>query len=83
LIAGIDLEEMRNNKDRDSRLTHLFTNAFSKKKRSLYGPEVRNIQSITYRQFDQHILEKMNAVKIDLERLKEKMELWEQLPPYY
>ncbi|MBC2732875.1 MAG: hypothetical protein HF981_00775, partial [Desulfobacteraceae bacterium] len=74
LIAGIDLEEMRTNKDRDSRLTHLFTNAFSYKKRSLYGPEVRNIQSITYWQIDQHILEKMNAVGIDLEKLKEKME---------
>lgn len=79
LIAGIDLEEMRTNKDKDSRLTHLFTNAFSEKKRSLYEKEVRNIQSITYTQIDQHMLEKMNAVGIDMMMLKENMELWERL----
>ena len=79
LIAGIDLEERRAIKEKESRLDHLFKKAPSKRQKSLYESDVCKIKSLSYIQLDQNTLDRLSAVGIDLERLKENMELWERL----
>jgi hypothetical protein len=79
LIAGIDLEETRKVKEKKRRLDHLFRKAASKKQNSLYESDVCKIKSLSYDQLDQHTLDRMKAVGIDLGRLKDNMELWENL----
>ena len=79
LIAGVDLEERRAIKEKESRLDHLFKKAPSKRQKSLYESDIRKIKSLSYSQLNQHSLDRLSAVGIDLKRLKEKMELWEKI----
>ena len=79
LIAGIDLEERRAIKANEQRLAHLFTRAPSKKQVFLYESDTYKIKSLSYSQLEQHTLGRLGAVGIDLERLKENMDLWEKL----
>ncbi|MGB6012106.1 MAG: hypothetical protein WBI57_12650, partial [Desulfobacterales bacterium] len=79
LIAGVDLEERRAIKEKESRLDHLFKRAPSKRQKSLYESDIRKIKSLSYSQLKQHSLDRLSAVGIDLKRLKEKMELWEKI----
>jgi hypothetical protein len=79
LVAGIDLEEKRGIKEKDSRLAHLFKRAPSKKQIYLYESEVCKIKSLSYSQLDPHILDRLSAVGIDLKRLRDNMALWERL----
>jgi hypothetical protein len=79
LIAGIDLDEKRAIKEKERRLDHLFKTTASKMQISLYQSDVCKIRSISYSQLDQQTLERLNAVGINLERLKENMKLWERL----
>jgi len=79
LVAGIDLEERRAIKEKERRLNHLFKRAPSKIQESLYESDVCKIKSLSYSQLDQHSLDRLSAVGIDLKRLKENMELWESL----
>jgi hypothetical protein len=79
LIAGIDLDERRGIKEKERRLDHLFKKAASKKQLSLYHSDVCKIKSLSYSQLDQHTLERLSDVGINLERLKGNMEEWEIL----
>ena len=79
LIAGVDLEEKRAIKAKKRRLDHLFKKAPSKRQVHLYQSDVCNIKSLSYRQLDQHTIDSLDAVGIDLERLKENMELWDKI----
>jgi DNA polymerase III subunit gamma/tau len=80
LIAGVDLEDRRGIKEKESRLAHLFKEkTLYKKHISLYGSDICKIKSLSYSQLDQNTLDSLNAVKIDLERLKENIELWDKL----
>ena len=80
LIAGIDLEERRGNRAKRCRLDHLFkTKRASKDKEIIYNPDVSKIISLSYRQLDQHILDSLRAVGIQLEELRENMALWDGL----
>ena len=79
LIAGIDLEERRAIKEKESRLDHLFKRAPSKRQKSLYESDIRKIKSLSYSQLKQHSLDRLSAVGIDLKRLKENLELWKKL----
>ena len=76
LIAGIDLEERRFPKDKNSRLAHLFKRGPSKMQTSLYEPSINEIVSLSYSQLDQPTLASLDAVGIDLEKLKWNIELW-------
>ncbi len=76
LIAGIDLEERRAIKGQKSRLDHLFKKPASKRQISLYELEACKIRSFSDRQLHQHTVDKLEAVGIDLERLKENIETW-------
>jgi hypothetical protein len=80
LIAGIDLEERRGIRAKRRRLDHLFKkkNA-SKDQERIYKSDINRINSLSYSQLDQHTLESLCAVGIDLERLKGNMELWNKL----
>jgi hypothetical protein len=77
-IAGIDLEERRANRVKESRLDHLFKKPPSKRQISLYESEACKIRSFSDRQLDQHTVDGLIAVGIDLDRLKENMETWER-----
>ena len=79
LIAGVDLEERRAIKEKERRLDHLFKKAPSKKQIGLYESDIYKIKSLSYSQLNQHSLDRLSAVGIDLKRLKENMELWEKL----
>lgn len=79
LIAGIDLEEKRAIKAKERKLDHLFKKAPSKRQVYLYQSDVCKIKSLSYSQLDQHSLDKLDAVGIDLKRLNENMELWKKL----
>ena len=79
LIAGIDLEEMRGNIYKESRLAHLFKRAPSKRQKYLYESDICVIKSLSHGQLEQLTLDRLGAVEVDLERLKENMELWERL----
>lgn len=79
LIAGIDLEEKRSIKRKESRLDNLFKKRASKKQFYLYREDIYKIQSLSYEQLDQQTLDKLRFVGIDLERLRENIELWESL----
>jgi hypothetical protein len=79
LIAGVDLEEKRLIKAKERRFDHLFKKAPSKQQAHLYQSDVCKIKSLSYGQLNQHILDNLDTVGVDLERLKEKMELWEKL----
>lgn len=76
LIAGIDLEERRGNKDDQSRLDRLFKKGASKAQAVLYGNAVGQIRMLSYRQLANDTLEKLAAVGIDLDRLKENITSW-------
>jgi hypothetical protein len=78
LIAGIDLEESRKIEEKKRRLDLLFSKAPYKKHIVLYESDICKIKSISNGQLDQHTLDRLNAVGIDLERLKKNMELWEK-----
>jgi hypothetical protein len=77
LIAGIDLEEARGFKKKERRLDNLFKKPPSKKQVCLYESDVCKIKSL--RQLDQLTSDRLRSVEIDMERLNENMELWEQL----
>ena len=79
LIAGIDLEEKRSINRKESRLDNLFKKGASKKQIYLYHSDVCNIKSLSYGQLGKLTIERLSAVGIDLERIKENMELWERL----
>jgi hypothetical protein len=79
LIAGIDLEERRGIVERERRLDHLFKKAPSKIQVCLYESVICKIKSLSYSQLDQHTLDRLGSVNIDLERLKENKELWKRL----
>lgn len=79
LIAGIDLEEKRANRTKGSRLAHLFKKAPSKQQVHLYQTEVCKITLLSYSQLDQHTIDRLHTVGVDLERLKANMELWNSL----
>ena len=86
LIAGIDLEEkitdnvkVRRSKEKNRRLKLLFSKGPFLKHISLYQSYVCKIKSLSYSQIDQHTLDRLRAVGIDLERVKENMKLWERL----
>jgi hypothetical protein len=80
LIAGVDLDERRVNNAMKSRLDCLFKRPPSKKQAALYHSCIENITTLSFNQFDQQTLERLEVVEIDLDRLKEKIELWEALP---
>jgi hypothetical protein len=79
LIAGIDLEEKRAVKLKESRLDHLFKKSPSKQQRFLYQSEIYAIKTISYCELDHQTLERLEIVGIDMGRLKENMDLWERL----
>jgi hypothetical protein len=79
LIAGIDLEEKRSINRKESRLDNLFKKGASKKQFYLYREDLNKIQSLSYAQLDQETSDKLQSVGIDLERIRENIELWESL----
>jgi len=79
LIAGIDLEEKRASRTKETRLDHLFKKALSKRQVHLYQTEICKIKSMSYGRLDQDTTERLHAVGIDLGRLKSNMELWDNL----
>ena len=80
LIAGVDLEERRGIIEKERRLDHLFKEKKApKNKKIIYNSDVCKIKSLSYSQLDQHTLDRLSAVGIDLKRLKENMALWEKL----
>jgi hypothetical protein len=78
LIAGIDLEERRGDKKTKRRLNLLFSKLY-KKHIDLYESDICKIKSLTYSELEQHTLDRLNAVGIDLEKLMENMDMWERL----
>jgi hypothetical protein len=77
LIAGIDLEERRGIKQNQSRLQRLFKKGiYSKDRIALYGSDVDNIRTLSSTQLDDGTLGRLQAVGIDLERLKENITSW-------
>ncbi len=81
LIAGIDLEENRATKDKESRLAHLFKKEPSKAQFALYESAVREIKALSYHPLDQDTLDRLGAVGIDLESVKGNVETWENTKP--
>jgi hypothetical protein len=79
LIVGVDLDERRGLKEKERRLDYLFKKTASKKQVSLYHSDVCKIKSLAYSHLDQHTLERLSVVGINLERLKGNIELWETL----
>jgi hypothetical protein len=79
LIAGIDLEERRLAKDKNSRFAHLFKKGPSKKQTILYEPIINKVVSLSYSQLNQTTLASLDAVGIDLEKLKWNIKLWSKL----
>ena len=79
LIAGIDLEEKRGIKVKESQLAHLFKKGPSKEQNDLYESDIFKIRSLSYCELDQQTLGKLKTVGINLVRLKENMNLWERL----
>jgi hypothetical protein len=79
LIAGIDLEERRLAKDKNSRLAHLFKKGPSKKQTILYEPIINKVVSLSYSKLNQPTLASLDAVGIDLEKLKWNIERWSKL----
>jgi hypothetical protein len=79
LIAGIDLEDRRGNGKKKRRLDLLFSKPY-KKHIALYRSDISKIKLLSYSQLDQHTLDGLSAVGIDLERLKENMDLWVKTP---
>jgi len=78
LIAGIDLEDRRIIKEKNSKLSHLFNKLYSRHI-TLYQSEVSKINPLSYGQLNQYAIDSLQAVGSDLERLKENMELWKKL----
>ena len=78
LIAGIDLEERRDIKEKNQPLDLLFSKLYPKHI-GLYGSYISKIKLLSYDQLDQRTLDRMKAVGIDLGRLKANAELWERL----
>jgi hypothetical protein len=79
LIAGIDLEEKRSFKEKESRLMHLFKKPPSRKQIGLYEADVCRIKCFSNRHLDEHTLGRLRDAGIDLERLNENMQQWERL----
>lgn len=79
LVAGIDLEEKRGIKVKESRLDNLFKKGASKRQLRIYETYIHKIKPLSYGEIDQHTSDRLSAVGIDLKRLKENMELWDRL----
>ena len=81
LIAGIDLEDRRGNgkKKKKRRLDLLFSKPYNKHI-PLYRSYISKIKSLYYSHLDQRTLDRLRAVGIDLERLKDNMKLWMKTP---
>jgi hypothetical protein len=76
LVAGIDLEEKRAPKGKASRLDHLFKKGPSKIQASLYATVVNEIRVLCQHHLNQITLDGLNAVGIDLNRLRVNMKRW-------
>ena len=81
LIAGIDLEENRAIKDKESRLAHLFKKAPSKVQKSLYANEIYLISELDPLDVDQQLLDGLSSVGIDPDRVMTNIETWEITKP--
>jgi hypothetical protein len=79
LVAGIDLEEKRGIKVKESQLDHLFKTVASRKQHALYQSDVCKIKTLFYDQLDQQVLERLDSMGIDLKRLQENIHLWGRL----
>jgi hypothetical protein len=79
LIAGIDLEDRRGNGKKKRRLHLLFSKPYEKHI-PLYRSDISKIKLLSYSQLDQLTSDRLSAVGIDLERLKENMDLWVKTP---
>jgi len=79
LIAGIDLEEKRAIKEKKHQLNHLFKKKPSKRQVNLYQSNVSKIKPLSYGQLNQHTIDSLQAVGIDLKRLKVNMARWSRL----
>jgi hypothetical protein len=81
LIAGIDLEDRRSNgkKKKKRQLDLLFSKPYNKHI-PLYRSNIFKIKLLSDNQLDQHTLARLRAVGIDLERLKENVDLWLKTP---
>jgi hypothetical protein len=77
LIAGIDLEETRNFKEKERRIDHLFKKLPSRQQRRLYEPHVRKIKPL--HQLNQQTSDLLRAIGVDVTRVIENMGLWEGL----
>lgn len=78
LIAGIDLEEKRKIAEKKRPLDYLF-HILSKKQATIYESYLGKIESVKYSQINQKVKNELGAIKIDLERLRENIELWESI----
>jgi hypothetical protein len=78
-VAGIDLEEKRGIKVKESQLAYLFKKGPSKEQNVLYESDIYKVSSLSYCELDQQTLGKLKTVGINLVRLKENMNLWERL----
>ena len=79
LVAGIDLDEKRGIKVKESQLDHLFKTVASREQHGLYQSDVCKIKTLSDSQLYKLAIERLNTAGIALERLKENMELWERL----
>lgn len=78
LVAGIDLEEKRKIAEKTGPLGCLFKKP-SRRQAILYQSDLGKIESLKYSQINQHIRSKLDAIGIDLDRLKGNIELWESM----
>ena len=79
LIAGIDLEERRAIKQKASRLNHLFKKGPSKLQKDLYEDPVFKIRHFSNCQLNKGILDILNNIGVDIGRLKNNINLWNNL----
>ena len=79
LIAGVDLEETRSFKVKDSKLDCLFKKPPSRMQVQLYGAAVHEIRSFSDAQFNPETSAKLESVGVDLTKLTENMARWRQL----
>ena len=83
LIAGVDLEEeitdnvkVRRSKVKKQCLDLLFSSVPSKSQVQLYESDIHKIKSLSYPQINQHTIDKLQTVGIDLDSLKVNMARW-------
>jgi len=79
LIAGIDLDETRGIKPQTRPLDHLFKKGPSRKQLSLYESSVGKIELLKFNQLNDKIRTDLDAVAIDLNRLKDNIKIWETI----